>query len=408
MSVKSSYTLPVLPLRDIVVFPHMIVPLFVGRVKSVKALEHVMETDKQVLLVTQKTPSEEEPAADDLHTIGTVGTILQLLKLPDGTVKILAEGGQRVQVKQFREDKAYIEADAVPLFDDSVNEDSEHQALGRAIITQFEQYVKLNKKIPPEVVVSINQIQDLSKLADTIASHLVLKIDQKQELLEIADTQERLEQIYAFMEGEIGVLQVEKRVRGRVKKQMEKTQREYYLNEQMKAIQKELGDNNEGLDDIAEIEQDLEAAKLPKEAKERADKELKKLRQMSPMAAEATIVRNYLDWLVNLPWSKKTRVSKDIKKAKEILDKDHYGLEKVKERILEYLAVQQRSNTVKGPILCLIGPPGVGKTSLGKSIAKATNRNFVRLSLGACVMKVKFAVTAVPILARCQVKLFKA
>ncbi|MBG77864.1 MAG: endopeptidase La [Alphaproteobacteria bacterium] len=377
---RQSY--PVLPLRDIVVFPHMIVPLFVGRVKSVKALEYVMENDKQVVLVTQKSPSEDEPTADDLYEVGTIGTILQLLKLPDGTVKVLVEGGKRVAVNSFNEDKAYIQADVSEIKQAAPVDPEEVDALGRAVITQFEQYVKLNKKIPPEVIVSINQIEEPSKMADTIASHLVLKLDQKQELLEVSDTVERLERIYGFMEGEIGVLQVEKRVRNRVKRQMEKTQREYYLNEQMKAIQKELGENGEGLDEIAELEQALEEAKLPKEASERAQKEIKKLRQMSPMAAEATIVRNYLDWLISVPWSKKTRVSKDIKRAEKILNQDHYGLEKVKERILEYLAVQQRSTSVKGPILCLVGPPGVGKTSLGKSVAKATNRNFVRMALG--------------------------
>ncbi len=382
MSQIENRVLPVLPLRDIVVFPHMIVPLFVGRAKSVKALEYVMETDKQVVLVTQKTASDDEPQVDDLNEVGVIGTILQLLKLPDGTVKVLVEGGKRVSVNAFNDDKAYIEADVRTLMDPSPEHSDELESLSRAVVTQFEQYVKLNKKIPPEVIVSINQIEDLSKMADTIASHLVLKINQKQELLEVVDTLERFERVYGFMEGEIGVLQVEKRVRGRVKRQMEKTQREYYLNEQMKAIQKELEDGGDGVDEIAELEKELEDANLPKEAKERAEKEIKKLRQMSPMAAEATIVRNYLDWIVSVPWSKKSRISKDIKKAQKILDADHYGLDKVKERILEYLAVQQRSKSVKGPVLCLLGPPGVGKTSLGKSIARATNRNFVRMSLG--------------------------
>lgn len=371
----------VLPLRDIVVFPHMIVPLFVGREKSVQALEHVMHEDKQILLLTQKSPSEDDPGAEDLYHFGTVGTILQLLKLPDGTVKVLVEGVQRVQVERFSEENGYLEARVSEVHDNSVMND-EVEALARAVITQFEQYVKLNKKIPPEVIVSVNQIEEPSKMADTIASHLALKIDQKQELLEVPSAVERLERIYGFMEGEIGVLQVEKRIRGRVKRQMEKTQREYYLNEQMKAIQKELGEGEDGLDEMGELEKKIEDAKLPKEAKERAANELKKLRQMSPMSAEATVVRNYLDWIVNVPWKKRSRVKKDIKLAKKVLDKDHYGLEKVKERILEYLAVQQRTNKVKGPILCLIGPPGVGKTSLGKSIASATNRNFVRMSLG--------------------------
>ncbi len=377
---NSDSSFAVLPLRDIVVFPHMIVPLFVGREKSVQALEHVMQEDKQILLVTQKSPSEDDPGASDLYTVGTVGTILQLLKLPDGTVKVLVEGGDRVKITEYKEN-TYLEASTEPLQDTSpINEELE--ALARAVMTQFEQYVKLNKKIPPEVIVSVNQIEEPSKMADTIASHLALKIDEKQELLEIQNSADRLERIYGFMEGEIGVLQVEKRIRGRVKRQMEKTQREYYLNEQMKAIQKELGENGEGFDELEELEKKIEATKLSKEAKDKCEAELRKLRQMSPMSAEATVVRNYLDWILAVPWSKRSRVKKDIKAAKKILDKDHYGLEKVKERILEYLAVQQRTKKVKGPILCLVGPPGVGKTSLGQSIAKATNRNFVRVSLG--------------------------
>ncbi len=372
---------PVLPLRDIVVFPHMIVPLFVGREKSVKALEQVMHGDKYVLLVTQKSPTEEDPGAKDLYSVGTIGTVLQLLKLPDGTVKVLVEGGKRVRIDRYTEDKAYLEAEISEIADGTVVSD-EVEALSRAVMAQFEQYVKLNKKIPPEVIVSVNQIGEPSKMADTVASHLSLKIDQKQELLEVANTSERLERIYGFMEGEIGVLQVEKRIRGRVKRQMEKTQREYYLNEQMKAIQKELGEGEGGLDEMGEIEKKIEDAKLSKEAKERAQHELKKLRQMSPMSAEATVVRNYLDWITSVPWHKKTRVKGDIKDAQRILNSDHYGLEKVKERILEYLAVQQRTKKVKGSILCLVGPPGVGKTSLGQSIARSTNRNFVRMSLG--------------------------
>ena len=371
----------VLPLRDIVVFPHMIVPLFVGRERSVQALEHVMHEDKQILLVTQKSPSEDDPNAQDLHTVGTIGTILQLLKLPDGTVKVLVEGGKRVKITKYSENDTYLEAETQEIADSSP-QGEELEALGRAVITQFEQYVKLNKKIPPEVIVSVNQIEEPSKMADTIASHLALKIEQKQELLEIANSAERLEKIYGFMEGEIGVLQVEMRVRNRVKRQMEKTQREYYLNEQMKAIQKELGDSEDGLNEIGELEKKIEETKLSKEAKERAAQEIKKLRQMSPMSAEATVVRNYLDWILNVPWKQRTKVKKDIKAAKKTLDTDHYGLEKVKERILEYLAVQQRTNKVKGPILCLVGPPGVGKTSLGQSIAKSTNRKFVRMSLG--------------------------
>ncbi len=372
----------VLPLRDIVVFPHMIVPLFVGREKSVQALEHVMHADKKILLVTQKSPSEDDPGPSDLYTVGTVGTILQLLKLPDGTVKVLVEGGARVNITKFTTgDKDYLEAQATEI-KDGTTVDDELEALARAVMAQFEQYVKLNKKIPPEVIVSVNQIEEPSKMADTVASHLALKLDQKQELLEIPTTLGRLERIYAFMEGEIGVLQVEKRIRNRVKRQMEKTQREYYLNEQMKAIQKELGEGEDGLDEMGELEKKIEDTKLSKEAHERAKAEMKKLRQMSPMSAEATVVRNYLDWILNVPWSKHTRVKKDIKNALKILDKDHYGLEKVKERILEYLAVQQRTKKVKGPILCLVGPPGVGKTSLGQSVAAATNRKFVRMSLG--------------------------
>ncbi len=371
----------VLPLRDIVVFPHMIVPLFVGRPKSVQALEHVMHEDKKILLVTQKSPSEDEPSASDLYSVGTVATILQLLKLPDGTVKVLVEGGARMGVSKFIEERDFIEAACIPLKDETAPGE-EIDALARAAMTQFEQYVKLNKKIPPEVIVSVNQIDEPSKMADTIASHLAIKLDQKQDLLETANTDERLEKIFGFMEGEIGVLQVEKRIRSRVKQQMEKTQREYYLNEQMKAIQKELGDGEDGLDEIGELKKRVDDTKLSKEAKERAEHELKKLRQMSPMSAEATVVRNYLDWILSVPWSKRSRVAKDIRKAQKILNKDHYGLERVKERILEYLAVQQRTNKVKGPILCLVGPPGVGKTSLGQSIAKATNRNFVRMSLG--------------------------
>ena len=371
----------VLPLRDIVVFPHMIVPLFVGRDKSVKALERVMQEDKQILLITQKSPSEDDPSAKDLYQVGTIGNILQLLKLPDGTVKVLVEGGERFEVTEYIEKGEFIEAKAVAI-EKSEIVDEELEALGRAVISQFEQYVKLNKKIPPEVLVSINQIDDGTKMADTVASHLTLKIEEKQELLELKTVTERLEKIYSFMEGEIGVLQVEKRVRNRVKRQMEKTQREYYLNEQMKAIQKELGDGEEGLDELGELEKKIVETKLSKEAGEKAKTELKKLKQMSPMSAEATVVRNYLDWILGVPWNKRSRVKKDIREAQKILDQDHYGLEKVKERILEYLAVQQRTRKVKGPILCLVGPPGVGKTSLGSSIARATNRNFVRMSLG--------------------------
>jgi ATP-dependent Lon protease len=381
-SSKDNQQLPVLPLRDIVVFPHMIVPLFVGREKSVKALEAVMGGDKKILLVTQKSPTEDDPKGEDMHSVGTVGSVLQLLKLPDGTVKVLVEGLERVHISRYLDHEAYLQAHIKPVIDASpVSEEME--ALARAAMAQFEQYVKLNKKIPPEVIVSVNQINEPAKLADTIASHLALKIEDKQELLALPNTSDRLEKIFAHMEGEIGVLQVEKRIRNRVKRQMEKTQREYYLNEQMKAIQKELNDGEEGAgNELAELEKKIEETKLSKEARDKAKGELKKLKQMSPMSAEATVVRNYLDWILGVPWNKRSRVKKDIKEAGKILDKDHYGLEKVKERILEYLAVQQRAGKVKGPILCLVGPPGVGKTSLAASIAKATNRNFVRMSLG--------------------------
>ena len=372
---------PVLPLRDIVVFPHMIVPLFVGRDKSVRALEDVMKADKQVLLLAQKNAAEDDPTVQDIYEVGTVATVLQLLKLPDGTVKVLVEGAQRAQVTGYVKNENFFEAQAV-LLEESETDNQELEALSRSVVSQFDQYIKLNRKIPPEVLVSINQIDAPSKLADTIASHLALKISEKQELLETETVAERLERVYSFMESEIGVLQVEKKIRNRVKRQMEKTQREYYLNEQLKAIQKELGDGEDGKDETAEIEERIVKTKLSKEAKEKTLGELKKLKNMSPMSAEATVVRNYLDWMLSIPWKKRSRVNKDIKKAQDILDADHYGLEKVKERILEYLAVQHRTNKVKGPILCLVGPPGVGKTSLGKSIANATGRNFIRMSLG--------------------------
>jgi ATP-dependent Lon protease len=373
--------LPVLPLRDIVVFPHMIVPLFVGREKSVRALEAVMKDDKQILLVAQKNAGQDDPGADDLFQIGTISTVLQLLKLPDGTVKVLVEGGRRARVAGFKETAPYFEA-FVEKIEEPPVEGRETEALARTVVAQFEQYIKLNKKIAPEVLVSVNQIEDASKLADTIASHLGLKIPEKQELLELPSVAARLEKVFAHMEGEIGVLQVEKRIRSRVKRQMEKTQREYYLNEQLKAIQKELGEGEDGKDEIAEIEAKIKATKFSKEAREKALAEVKKLRSMSPMSAEATVVRNYLDWMLSIPWKKQSRVRRDIVAAEKVLDADHYGLEKVKERIIEYLAVQSRSPKIRGPILCLVGPPGVGKTSLGKSIAKATGRNFVRMSLG--------------------------
>ncbi len=372
---------PVLPLRDIVVFPHMIVPLFVGREKSVRALEDVMQDDKQILLVAQKNAAQDDPTTDDSYQVLTVSTVLQLLKLPDGTVKVLVEGGRRAHITEFTGNEDFFQCHAA-LMDDDLGDAQELEALSRSVVAQFEQYIKLNKKIPPEVLVSVNQIEDAGKLADTVASHLQLKISEKQELLELATVSERLERVYSYMESEIGVLQVEKKIRSRVKRQMEKTQREYYLNEQLKAIQKELGEGEDGRDESAEIEERIQKTRLSKEAHEKAMGELKKLRSMSPMSAEATVVRNYLDWILSIPWKKRTKVKRDIKGAEKILNTDHYGLDKVKERILEYLAVQERTQKVKGPILCLVGPPGVGKTSLGRSIATATGRNFVRISLG--------------------------
>ena len=372
---------PVLPLRDIVVFPGMIVPLFVGREKSVKALEEVMKDDKQILLIAQKNASQDDPGPEDIYTIGTLGTVLQLLKLPDDTVKVLVEGGRRVRVTGYTDRADFFEARAIEM-EEVAAESSELQAAARTVVSEFENYVKLNKKVPPEVVVSINKIEEPAKLADTISAHLALKVAEKQQLLELDSVSKRLERILGLMEGEIGVLQVEKKIRNRVKRQMEKTQREYYLNEQMKAIQKELGETEDGRDEVSELEKRIRKTRLSKEAREKANAELKKLRTMSPMSAEATVVRNYLDWLLSIPWRKPTKIIKDLKYAEEILNADHHGLEKVKERILEYLAVQQRVDKMKGPILCLIGPPGVGKTSLGKSIAKATGRNFVRMSLG--------------------------
>src|SRR5271170_1078364 len=377
----SGVALPVLPLRDIVVFPHMIVPLFVGREKSVRALEAVMKDDKQILLVAQKNAAQDDPSVDDIYRLGTVSTILQLLKLPDGTVKVLVEGGRRAKITGFKETEAYFEA-SVETVADVPGDKKSLDALSRSVVSQFEQYIKLNKKIAPEVLVSLNQIEEPSKLADTVASHLNLKIAEKQELLEVAKVSERLERVFGHMESEIGVLQVEKRIRNRVKRQMEKTQREYYLNEQLKAIQKELGEGEDGKDENAELEARIKKTKLSKEAREKASAELKKLRTMSPMSAEATVVRNYLDWMLSIPWKKRSKINNDVVAAEKVLEADHYGLEKVKERIIEYLAVQARSPKVRGAILCLVGPPGVGKTSLGKSIAHATGRNFVRMSLG--------------------------
>ena len=383
MSDGAMTTLPVLPLRDIVVFPHMIVPLFVGREKSIRALEAVMAEDKQIILVTQKEADTEDPGADGLYTIGTVGSILQLLKLPDGAVKVLVEGGERVVIDPdtLNSDTGFLSVDA-EILDQDGHLGADTEGLARATVQQFDQYIKFNKKVASEVLSAIEQVSEADKIADMIASHLAVKIEEKQELLEYLDIHQRLERIFQLMEEEIGALQVEKRVRNRVKRQMEKTQREYYLNEQMKAIQKELGDGEEGRGELEELEAQLDEAKMPQAAREKADAELRKLKNMGPMSAEATVVRNYLDWILAVPWQKASRLKKDIAKAREILDADHYGLEKVKDRIIEFLAVQQRTKSVKGPILCLVGPPGVGKTSLGKSIARATGRKYVRMALG--------------------------
>ncbi len=376
-----SRVLPVLPLRDIVVYPKMAAPLFVGREKSVRALDEVMKKDKQILLAAQVDASEDEPSPDRIFKVGTVATVVQLLKLPDGTVRVLVEGGYRARVKEFTGNEDFFEAEVEEI--EEVNEDTpEARAIARAAIDQWDNFVKLSRKTPPEVHQAVGQITEPGRLADSIAGHLSVKIPDKQALLEIADVPQRLEKIMSLIEGEVGMLQVERKIRNRVKRQMEKTQREYYLNEQMKAIQRELGDGEEGREDIAELETRIKNTKLSKEARTKAEAELKKLRQMSPMSAESTVVRNYLDWLLSLPWNNKKKVKKDIDAAQVVLDEDHYGLDKVKDRILEYLAVQARTNKLRGPILCLVGPPGVGKTSLGKSIARATGRDFVRMSLG--------------------------
>ena len=371
---------PLLPLRDVVVFPHMVIPLFVGRPKSIKAMELAMEAGKSILLVAQKSAAKDDPAAEDLHNVGCIANILQMLKLPDGTVKVLVEGNQRATIDSVSDLRTHCVAAARPHPADS-RENTEAEAMRRALVAQFDQYVKLNKKIPPEILTSLAGIEEAGRLADTIAAHLPLKLEQKQQVLEMFAVKQRLEHLLSQLESEIDILQVEKRIRGRVKRQMEKSQREYYLNEQVKAIQKELGEGEDGAD-LEEMEKKIKAARMPKDAKKKADGELKKLRLMSPMSAEATVVRNYIDVLVNLPWRKKSKISRDIAAAEKILDADHYGLEKVKERILEYLAVQSRVDQMKAPILCLVGPPGVGKTSLGQSIARATNRKFVRMSLG--------------------------
>jgi len=374
---------PVLPLRDVVVYPHMVIPLFVGREKSIKALERAMEEggNKQVLLLAQLSAAQDEPSMDDLYSVGTLSNILQLLKLPDGTIKVLVEGVVRARVLQFVGTDDYFSAQ-IELLESTSADDLELEALVRSVTGQFDQYVKLNKKVPPEIISSLAGIDDPSRLADTVAAHMSVKIEEKQKILEIVDVAGRIERLLALMESEIDLLQVEKRIRGRVKKQMEKSQREYFLNEQMKAIQKELGEMEETPNEVEDLAKQIEKAGMPKEAKGKATSELNKLKLMSPMSAEATVVRNYIDWLLSVPWKKRTKTSRDIAKAETILNEDHYGLEKVKERILEYLAVQQRVRKLKGPILCLVGPPGVGKTSLGKSIARATNRKFVRMSLG--------------------------
>ena len=372
--------LPLLPLRDVVVFPHMVIPLFVGRPKSIKALEAAMEAGKSIMLVAQKTAAKDEPTDKDLYEVGCIANILQMLKLPDGTVKVLVEGTQRANILTVTDDESHFFCEAVPVGPEPT-ESAETEALRRAIVSQFDQYVKLNKKIPPEILTSLSGIDEPGRLADTIAAHLPIKLEQKQKILEMFNVTERLESLLSQLEGEIDILQVEKRIRGRVKRQMEKSQREYYLNEQVKAIQKELGEGEEGAD-LEELDKKIKAARMPKEAKKKADSEFKKLKLMSPMSAEATVVRNYIDTLVGLPWRKKSKVNNDLSNAEQVLDQDHYGLEKVKERILEYLAVQQRVDKLKAPILCLVGPPGVGKTSLGQSVARATNRKFVRMALG--------------------------
>lgn len=380
---ESRVTLPLLPLRDVVVFPHMVIPLFVGRPKSIKALETAMEAGKSILLVAQKSAAKDEPSEEDLYRVGSIANILQMLKLPDGTVKVLVEGVQRATIEDIDDLRTHYAVEAVPVPNEilSAEETHEIEAMRRAMIAQFDQYVKLNKKIPPEILTSLAGIDEAGRLADTIAAHLPLKLEQKQAVLEMYEVKRRLEHLLSLLEAELDILQVEKRIRGRVKRQMEKSQREYYLNEQVKAIQKELGDLDEGAD-LDEMDKRIKSAHMPKEARAKAENELKKLRMMSPMSAEATVVRNYIEALVNLPWKKKSKISKDLTIAESVLETDHYGLEKVKERILEYLAVQQRVEKVKAPILCLVGPPGVGKTSLGQSIARATNRKFVRMSLG--------------------------
>ncbi|HPP96822.1 MAG TPA: LON peptidase substrate-binding domain-containing protein, partial [Ottowia sp.] len=374
--------LPLLPLRDVVVFPHMVIPLFVGRPRSIKALETAMAADRRIMLVAQKAAAKDEPTVGDMFEVGCVSTILQMLKLPDGTVKVLVEGQQRATVTHIEEGETHFVATVTPLeIDVDERDSSEIEALRRAVMQQFDQYVKLNKKIPPEILTSIASIDEPGRLADTIAAHLPLKLESKQVVLDLASVRSRLENLFEQLEREVDILNVDKRIRGRVKRQMEKSQRDFYLNEQVKAIQKELGEGEEGAD-IEEIEKKIKAARMPKEARKKAEGEFKKLKLMSPMSAEATVVRNYIDVLVGLPWAKKTKIRHDLAYAEQVLNEDHYGLEKVKDRILEYLAVQQRVDKVKAPILCLVGPPGVGKTSLGQSVAKATGRKYVRMALG--------------------------
>jgi len=371
---------PVLPLRDVVVYPHMVIPLFVGRERSIQALDAAMSKDKQILLVAQKSAEIDDPSIKDIHEIGTLSTILQLLKLPDGTIKVLVEGATRVRVDEVYQDEAFFTADYSLLEDDVTDKERELEVLSRSIMGVFDQYVKLNKKVPPEILTSLSGIEDPARLSDTIAAHMSLKVEEKQKILSFVDVKERMEYLLSMIEAEIDLLQIEKRIRGRVKNQMEKSQREYYLNEQMKAIQKELGDLDEAPNEIEDLENKIEKAGMSAEAKKKATSEINKLKMMSPMSAEATVVRNYIDTLVGCPWKKRSKIFKDLSKAQTILDEDHYGLEKVKERILEYLAVQQRVKKLKGPILCLVGPPGVGKTSLGQSIARATNRKFTRMA----------------------------
>ncbi|MFP4682200.1 MAG: endopeptidase La [Ectothiorhodospira sp.] len=375
-------TVPVLPLRDVVVYPHMVIPLFVGREKSIRALDTAMAANKQILLVAQKSAEVDEPSAQEIHRVGTLSTILQMLKLPDGTIKVLVEGAERARVVELTDAEAHFSAQISPIRPETTVDEREMEVLTRSVLNLFDQYVKLNKKIPPEILTSLAGIDDAARLADTIAAHMSLKIEEKQKILEIEDVRARLEHLMSLIEGEIDILQIEKRIRGRVKQQMEKSQREYYLNEQMKAIQKELGDLDDVPNEFEDLQQRIDKAGMPKDARQKAQAELNKLKMMSPMSAEATVVRNYVEWLTSVPWKKRSKVRNDISGAQQVLDEDHYGLEKVKERILEYLAVQQRVRKLKGPILCLVGPPGVGKTSLGRSIARATNRKFTRMSLG--------------------------